>query len=167
MGHPSLRLAAACALALAFGAGCASLYWDAKKALREKGERLSAFPEEVAKQYDCDQRPLPFFKIERSEIVPPRVHSGGEFNHRMVTVLCPVRATGVETGRLSEAIRFRGDVVHKETRDTFEIRPGRWVIDAFVEVPPGTEPGVYAYELHFEGSNLAFDESWSFVVEPR
>jgi len=167
LGHPTLRLASACALALALGSGCASLYWDAKKSLREQGAHLTAFPEEVASQYDCAQRPLPFFKIEQSEVVPPRVRSGGEFNHRMVTALCPARPTEVETGRLSEAIRFRGDVVHRKTTERFEIRPGRWVVDAFVEVPADTEPGVYAYELRFEGPNLAFEESWSFVVEPR
>jgi hypothetical protein len=167
VGHPALRLAAACALGLACATGCASLYWDAKKALRQQGARLEAFPEQVAAQYDCAERNLPFFKIERSEVVPPRVRSGGEFNHRMVTVLCPARATEVERGRLLQSIRFRGDVVHREETRHFEIRPGRWVVDAFVDVPADTEPGVYAYELHFEGPNLAFDESWSFVVEPR
>jgi hypothetical protein len=166
LGHPKVTLAA-CALALAAASGCASLYWDAQKALREEGARLTAFPEQVAAQYDCEQRNLPFFKIERSEIVPPRVRSGGEFNHRMVTVLCPAHPTEVEAGRLLETIRFRGSLVHRETRDGFEIRPGRWVLDAFVELPAETEPGVYAYELHFEGPHLAFDESWSFVVEPR
>jgi predicted amidohydrolase len=165
VGHP--KVVAACLLFGALATGCASLRWSVQKAVREEGARLAAFPEAVAKEYRCARRRLPFFQIEKSEIVPPRVRSGGEFNHRLVTVLCPVHPTEVEVGRLSEGIRFRGALVHHQTRERFEIRPGRWVLDAFVELPPDAEPGVYAYELRFEGPSVAFERSWSFVIEPR
>jgi len=164
LGHP--KVVAACLLLVALGTGCASLRWSVQKAVREEGAQLSAFPEEVAREYDCAERKLPYFRIERSEIVPPRVRSGGEFNHRLVTVLCPANPTEVAIGRLSEGIRFRGRLVHREIRERFEIRPGRWVQDAFIELPPDAEPGVYAYELRFDAAAVSFEESWSFVVEP-
>jgi hypothetical protein len=164
LDHP--KIAAACLLLGALATGCASLRWSVQKAVREEGARMTAFPEEVAEEYGCAERPLPFFAIEKDEIVPPRVRSGGEFNHRLVTVLCPSHPTEVEVGRLSEAIRFRGELLHRETREGFEIRPGRWVLDAFVELPPDAEPGVYAYELRFEGRSIRFERSSSFVVEP-
>jgi hypothetical protein len=166
--RPSLALAArsVCVLlALALATGCASLRWSLAKALRQEGARLAGFPEEVAREYGCARRKLPFFAIERSEVVPPRLRSGGEFNHRLVYVLCPARPTEVEAGRLSEGIRFRGKLVHRETREGFEIRPGRWILDAFVELPYDAEPGLYAYELRFEGPSVAFEASLSFVVE--
>jgi hypothetical protein len=162
LDHPKV---AACLLLAALATGCASLRWSVQKAVREEGARLAAFPEAVAEEYGCAERRLPFFEIEKSELVPPRVRSGGEFNHRLVTVLCPAHATEVEVGRLSEGIRFRGEILHHETRERFEIRPGRWVLDAFVELPADAEPGVYAYELRFEGANVSFERSWSFVVE--
>lgn len=165
MGDP--KVAAVCLLLAWLATGCASLRWSVQKAAREEGARLEEFPEAVAEEYACARRPLPFFAIERGEIVPPRVPAGGEFNHRMVTVLCPARPTAVEVGRLVERIRFRGRLLHGQTRERFEIRPGRWVLDAFVEIPPDAEPGVYAYELRFEGPSVAFEESWSFAVEPR
>ena len=163
MGHP--KIAAAGLLLVALGTGCASLRWSVQKAVRSEGARLATFPEEVAREYGCAGRKLPYFAIERSEIVPPRVRSGGEFNHRLVTVLCPARPTEVATGRLSEAIRFRGRLVHREVREGFEFRPGRWIQDAFVELPPDAEPGVYAYELRFDAPDVSFEERWSFVVE--
>lgn len=166
MGHPKV-VAALCALLASLATGCASLRWSVQKASREQGAHLADFPEQVAEEYGCARRTLPFFAIEHGEIVPPRVPAGGEFNHRLVTVLCPAHPTEVEVGRLVEGIRFRGRLVHGETREHFEIRPGRWVLDAFIELPPDAEPGVYAYELRFEGANVAFDQSWTFAVEPR
>jgi len=166
LGHPKVA-AAACLLLASLATGCASLRWSVQKAARKEGARLAEFPEAVAEQYGCAKRRLPFFAIERGEIVPPRVRAGGEFNHRLVTVLCPAEPTGVEVGRLVEVIRFRGRVLHGQTRERFEIRPGRWILDAFVELPPDAEPGVYAYELRFEGPGVSFAESWSFAVEQR
>jgi hypothetical protein len=163
LGHP--KVAAACLLLVGLTTGCASLRWSLQKAGRSEGTRLAAFPEEVAAEYDCAHRKLPYFTIERSELVPPRVRPGGEFNHRLVTVLCPAHPTEVAVGRLVEGIRFRGRLVHRQTRGRFEIRPGRWVQDAFVELPADAEPGVYAYELRFEAPDVSFEQSWSFVVE--
>jgi hypothetical protein len=166
MDHP--KVAATClALALAALPGCASLRWSLQKAGREQGARLTAFPEEVASEYACAQRALPFLAVEQSEIVPPRVHPGEEFNHRLVYALCPERPTGVVAGRLVEGIRFRGELLHREVRDGFELRPGRWVLDAFIELPGGAEPGVYAYELRFEGGRVGFEQRHTFVVDPR
>jgi hypothetical protein len=164
VGDP--KVAAACLLLVALGSGCASLLWSVQKAVRTEGAQLAAFPEEVAREYACAERELPYFRIERSELVPPRVRSGGEFNHRLVTVLCPAQPTEVAIGRLSEGIRFRGRLLHRETRERFEIRPGRWIQDAFIELPPDAEPGVYAYELRFDAPGVSFAESWSFVVGP-
>jgi hypothetical protein len=164
MGHS--KVAAVC-LALALVPGCASLRWSLQKAGREQGAQLAAFPEEVAREYGCSERPLPFLAVERSELVPPRVHAGGEFNHRLVYSLCPARPTEVAAGRLVEAIRFRGEILHSKVRPDFELRPGRWVLDAFIEVPSGAAPGVYAYEIRFEGGAVDFDQRHTFVVEER
>jgi hypothetical protein len=165
LGPP--KIAAACLLLVAVGSGCASVRWSLQKAVRSEGAHLVAFPEDVAREYGCAERRLPYFTIERSELVPPRVRSGGEFNHRLVTVLCPARPTEVAVGRLSEGIRFRGRLVHRETRERFEIRPGRWIQDAFIELPPDAEAGVYAYELRFDAPDVSFERSWTFVVDPR
>jgi hypothetical protein len=85
----------------------------------------------------------------------------------MVYVMCPRRPTGVVAGRLLTRIRFRGDPIVRETRDAYEIRPGRWVVDAEVSLPDDAEPGVYAYEIAFQGQALNFRKSLTFVVGPR
>jgi hypothetical protein len=132
---------------------------------RTPGERLKTFPEKVWSQYDCDEQKLPFFEIERLEIVPRRVQPGGEFGHRMVYVMCPATQTGVVTGSLVSRIRHRGKVVMSERQRAYDLRPGRWVIDAFVTLPGEVDTGVYAFELEFNGRGVDFERSLTFAVE--
>jgi hypothetical protein len=147
--------------------GCASLRWSFQKAFRDEGIVNESFPELVWEEYDCETQKLPFFIIEKNELVPPKVEAGGEFNHRMVYVMCPDRATAVVPGRMSTRIHFKGHAIVDDTDDAYEIKPGRWVVDAFVEIPEDAEPGVYAYEVEFSGKGVAFDKSLTFLVEER
>jgi len=81
--------------------------------------------------------------------------------------MCPVRPTGVVSGRLRTRIRFRGDPIVRETTEAYEIKPGRWIVDAEVTLPENAEPGVYAYEMDFKGAALSFEKSLTFVVRAR
>jgi hypothetical protein len=166
LGHPALAPVAALALgvALAFAPGCASLRWSLQKWLRSAGTANLAFPEPVFEQYGCGARSLPFLAIELDELVPPRVRPGGEFNHRMVYALCPAAPTEVVTGLLHTRIRFRGEPLYDES-GTYELRPGRWRVDAIVEIPPDAEAGVYAYEISFAAPQLSFERSLTFLIE--
>lgn len=144
--------------------GCAGWRGNFQKALREEGIVNQGFPEAVWEEYDCDSQKLPFFIVEENELVPPRVKAGGEFNHRMIYVMCPQSPTEVVAGDFATRIRFKGDPIVDSTEAAYEILPGRWVVDSFVEIPASAEPGVYAYEIEFEGRGLTFEKSLTFLV---
>ena len=72
--------------------------------------------------------------------------------------------TAVVTGSLVTRIRFRGDPIVRERTEAYEIKPGRWVVDAEVTLPSAAEAGVYAYEIEFSGGDLHFSKSLTFVV---
>ncbi len=156
-------IAAALSLLLALS-GCATLRWNLQHSLRAPGERIEDFPEVVWNEYTCDDRKRPFFALETNELIPPQVEAGGSFNHRMIYAMCPVRPTAVVTGRLVTRIRFRGDPIVRERTEAYEIKPGRWVVDAEVSLPSAAEAGVYAYEIEFSAGALHFAESLTFVV---
>jgi hypothetical protein len=159
------RLAAALAAGALLALGCAGLAGSVRKSLREPGEHFEAFPEEVWRQYECEGRKLPFFKIERIELVPRKLRAGDEFNHRIVYALCPERSSEVLTGLLHTRILFRGQPVVSEREPAWEFKPGRWIVDAFVSVPENAEAGIYSMELAFESPTLSFEESRTFLVE--
>jgi hypothetical protein len=163
MVHPK-AVALLLALALALATGCAGVRWWVQKAVRDPGESLADFPEVVWEQYDCGSQRRPFFIIESNELVPPRVRSGGEFNHRLVYVMCPVNPTEVIAGQLATRIRFKGAPILVDTQPGWEVKPGRWIIDATVSLPADAEPGVYAYELEFDSAPVTFEKSLTFVV---
>jgi hypothetical protein len=144
---------------------CASLRWSVQKAFREEGSQNRSFPEAVWEEYDCDTQKRPFLIVEENELVPPKVNAGGEFNHRMIYAMCPQEATAVVPGKLSTRIRYKGSPIVENTDANYEIKPGRWVIDAFVEIPEDAEPGVYAYEVAFSGKGLNFNKSLTFLVK--
>jgi hypothetical protein len=145
--------------------GCASVAGSLRKSFREPGEHFEAFPEEVWKEYECEGRKLPFFKLERIELLPRKLRAGDEFNHRIVYALCPEHSSEVLAGTLHTRIRFRGAPVVSESDPAYEFKPGRWIVDAFVSVPEQAEAGIYSMELAFESAALSFEESRTFLVE--
>jgi len=164
LGHPTAI--ARLILALCFTA-CASLPAPLDRPFREPGQRLTDFPEAVAQEYQCAKQKLPWFKLEALEVWPKRVEAGGQLGHRMVYVLCTGRPTDVVTGRLEMRILHRGKPIADVPEPSYDLRPGRWIVDVFVAVPPEASDGVYALELAFKSAAVRFEKSETFVVEAR
>ena len=170
MGDPKRVIARAGLAALLIGSvACATPVWVGKlrRSMRKPGQELVDLPGKVERQYDCEEKKLPFFRLEKNELNPRRVHPGEELNHRIVYAMCPESPTGVVEGTLVTLIRFKGKPIATETLDPFEIKPGRWIVDAFIALPESAEVGVYALELHFtsETSEIELDESVTFGVD--
>ena len=151
-------LAAALVLAVTFG--CVQMQLK----MREPGERNTGFPDEVADEYHCAKRPLPFFEVEEDELLPERLTPGAEFNHRLQYVLCPVEETQVVSGTLHTRILYKGKPIHAES-STRDLQPGRWVVDAFITLPADAKPGVYALQSEFKSKHGKFDSRSTFLVE--
>jgi hypothetical protein len=81
--------------------------------------------------------------------------------------MCPKHSTEVVEGRLSRRIRFKGVPIVEKTDPIYEIKPGRWVVNAIVHLPDKAEAGIYAYELEFDSEPLEFEKSLTFLVVAR
>jgi len=145
---------------LGLALGCTSL----KLRFREPGEVLETFPEPVAEEYHCDKRPLPYFTVEKNELIPHRVKPGSEFNHRMVYILCPENPTQVVSGKLDTRILFKGKPIFAESID-HELKPGRWRVDTFIPIDAEVAPGIYALEIGFASKDGNFTKLSTFAVE--
>jgi hypothetical protein len=132
--------------------------------LRDPGESNKTMPDPVALEYHCDKRPLPFFEIEKNELLPDRVAPGQKLAHRIVYVMCPKRPTEVVAGSLETRIRFKGRAIFRD-RIEQELKPGRWVIDTYIPLPDQAEPGVYALEVDFASKHGDLQERSDFVVK--
>jgi len=142
---------------------CAPLYWDLKKGLRKPGETVLKHPDEVWKAYDCAKKRLPFVRMVKYEILPPEVYPGEEINQHFEYVLCPARPAEVLAGTLYRRIYYKGKVVFEDVTRNFELKPGKWAVDAFIRVPPDASPGVYYLEVVFRGP-VTLKEGQNFLV---
>jgi hypothetical protein len=136
-----------------------------ERPFRKPGTRMADFPEQVSAEYDCANQKLPWFKLEKLEVWPKRIEAGQDLGQRLVYVLCTANPTAVVTGKLERRIIYRGEPVLRDTDAKYELRPGRWVIDVMVTVPPAAPEGLYALELEFKGGNVKFTGSETFAVE--
>ena len=152
-------------LVVALLAGCAHPIGVARRALREPGETLRDLPERVEQELGCAGRARPYALLETNEVNPPRVRPGGAFNHRIVYALCPSTPTATVEGTLTTRIRFKGRVLVDDRIDGYELKPGRWVVDSSVALPPTAEPGVYALEWRFAGAGIEEGGSVTFAVQ--
>jgi hypothetical protein len=151
-----------CALALV---GCAYMPEPLERPFRKPGVRLAEFPEQVSTEYSCENQTLPWFKLEKLEVWPKRLEAGAELGHRVVYSLCTQNPTEAVTGKLETRIVYDGKPIVRDTDPKYVLRPGRWVIDVMVTVPPTAPQGLYALELEFKGKGVKFNGSETFVVE--
>jgi hypothetical protein len=96
------------ALLLAVATGCRNAL-VAAEVPAHPGRRAGRFSEAVWQEYDCGSQKRPFI-IERNELVPPEVRLAGEFNHRLVYVMCPGTDRGGDR-KPATRIRFKGNPI--------------------------------------------------------
>lgn len=157
-------------------ASCAGIVWNPEdtiqefignleKYIRKPGENLISHPNTVWEQYDCSDKKIPFLVIEKNELAPATVNPGEEFNHRLIYALCVEKTAKVIIGNLYRKIYFRGKLVFNDVSKDFELKPGKWSVDAFIAVPPQAKPGIYSLLVVFNSNQISFERSTRLVVK--
>jgi len=164
MGHSKTLIIG---LGLVSALGCAGVAGRLERALRSPGEKLRTVPDDVWSEYKCSEQKLPLFRLEQTELVPQRVTAGDDVNHRLVYALCPTEPTEVIEGTLQTRILFKGKPVLRDADGHYEIKPGRWVVDTFIQIPPQAETGIYSVQVEFVSQTVNFREERSFAVERK
>ena len=141
-----------------------SLYWDAKLTQRETGEHMIVDPTRIWRKLRCDNRKLPYAQIDENEIIPARLAAGEKINHHFVYSLCPSQPSKVEYARFTRSILYKGSIIFQDVVNNFELKPGRWSVDAFVTVSDKAEPGVYSLQVTMNSSSLNISVNSGFVV---
>jgi hypothetical protein len=165
MGHsPAVIVALVVALA---SAGCATTQrLVGRETLRPPGEKLETLPEQVASEYQCAAaKRKTFFKLEQTEVKPERVAAGAAVSHRIVYALCAPRPTDVVRGTLETRIVQGNRILARDRDPAWELKPGRWIVDATVEIPSAAQSGLYAIQVVFQSRAVKFRDERSFAVE--
>lgn len=108
----------------------------------------------VWKEYRCGMKTLPFIVLERNEISLAIVLPGEEFRQSFVYALCPAKPTKPVEVTLSRTIVSKGRMVLRDTVKHFKLKPGRWAVNALVNVPPQAKPGAYEFQLSLTSQTM-------------
>jgi hypothetical protein len=135
-----------------------------KMMISKPGIHHLAFPEEVAAEYDCAKRKLPFFAIETNELRPSHPKRGGQLKHRFVYVLCPSVPTESIDGKLTTRILHKARAL-KTDESSFSLEEGRWVINTSIILPEEAAPGAYALDIRFKSKQGDLVATAPFVIE--
>ena len=152
--------------------GCSSIqlqsnhyYEELITSLREPGEKLVSLPDEVWQEHKCDNKDRPYQKIETFEVTPKIIQPGESFNLRLLYSLCTGDRYDEIIGNLYTRIIFRGNYMINDLEKNHAMKPGRWLTDTFIDLPPAAKLGVYSIELEFISPKLQFKKQASFVVD--
>lgn len=153
MGKLSQRVTLYFVLILITVSGCTAIRQQIVAASRQPGEQITSTPDQVWKELNCAQRKRPFVEVEQMEVLPEMIKPGGRVNYRVIYVLCPRQPSEVLKTRIVRNMLFKGQPVAANVKNSFELKPGRWIVDSFFTLPPDSPFGVYALEVGFETPN--------------
>ena len=129
------------------------------------GETLHKGPEWAWKRHDCGRKALPFLAVERNLVHPPSIPAGSKLRHTLIYSLCPESAGVPVRVKLIRRVLLAGDVIHADVADDQELKPGRWIITAFIEVPPAAAAGKYELAVSIEAPKIHFAQRVPFTVQ--
>lgn len=134
----------------------------------EPGEKMLDLPEKIWKDYNCRNEALPIVKVEKNELTPQRLNPEKEmtFYHRMVYGLCADDKTKQISGKFFTRIYFQEKLVNTEVEE-YDIKPGRWQVNTYIQLPEKVESGVYTLEIEFSSPVAGFTVNNTFIVEPK
>ena len=61
-------------------------------------------------------------------------------------------------------VLYAGETLMSDRQPRYELKPGRWIVDATIEIPVTARTGVYAIEVQFEGRSVRFRGERAFAV---
>ncbi len=122
-----------------------------KFAYDEIGEHLIDTSVSVSSENNCTEtQKTPLADFEEQRLDPETVSAGEQFTHHLVYTVCDPDRDHIINGTLYRNIYLKGRLLHSEPKTIF-LKPGRWAINALIEVPAKTKPGIYTLKTEFIG----------------
>ena len=137
---------------------------DIKFKNRTRGEKQLADAATAAHDLGCSARSGALVRVDSHEVLPARPVPGRDVNQRLVISACGVGDNAV--GTLTRRVSFQGRTLFEDS-ERYTLKPGRWMIDVFIGVPPQAAPGPYHIDVKFDRRGASFSSTDNFTVVAR
>lgn len=129
------------------------------------GRKLVALPDDVWKREDCDARPLPYIRLDRSDIVPKIAKRGDQVVYTLAYTACVPQQPGYLLGEIMTRIYFDGRLKSQRLDKQYPVETGKWVVNTKVAVPANAEFGSYDVEAIVSAGVETIRDKIRFTVE--
>lgn len=130
------------------------------------GRKLVTAPEIAWQSANCGSRPLPYLRVDHSDVVPQVIKRGGAIIHRFAYVACVPAQPGYILGQFRTTVIFNGKELNTRIDKTFPVDSGGWIVDTEIAVPPQAEPGLYVVEASLLAKDASVQDRINFTVQP-
>jgi hypothetical protein len=133
---------------------------------RTPGAKMKLAASDVASREHCESLSFPYVRLDLSEVRPTRIEPGGKINHRLIYTMCPDALGRRIRGVLTTTIFHGNEKVFTDVARNLELKPGQWIVDADIVIPPAAKYGGYVLQVDFRGGGVTLGDSTSFTVSP-
>lgn len=124
-----------------------------------------SLPDEVWESESCASRPLPYLRLNRSDVMPNTAKPGEEIVYTFSYTACVPERPGYVLGELVTFIYLGERLISKRSDHQYPIDTGEWVVNTKVAIPKNAELGAYDVEATLSADGKTIMDSISFAVE--
>ena len=128
------------------------------------GRKLVVLPDAIWKRENCDVRPLPYIRLERSDVQPRRAKPGDEVIYKLAYVACVPPQPGYLLGEIHTRIHFQGRLQSQRSDTNYPVETGKWVVNTKIDVPAHAKPGRYALMAVVSAAGASIKDEIGFEV---
>jgi hypothetical protein len=128
------------------------------------GRKLVVLPDTVWKRENCEARPLPYLRLERSDLQPRQARAGEEVVYRLAYVACVPPQPGYILGKIQTRIVFGDRLLSERADPSYPVETGKWVVNTKIDVPPQAEPGRYTVTALISAAHASLRDEIGFEV---
>lgn len=128
------------------------------------GRKLVVLPDTVWKRESCEARPLPYLRLERSDVQPEQARAGEEVIYRLAYVACVPPQPGYLLGRIQTRIHFEDRLLSERVDPNYPVETGKWVVNTKIDVPAQAQPGRYTVSAVVSAAGTSLKDQLGFEV---
>ena len=128
------------------------------------GRKLVVLPDTVWKQESCEARPLPYLRLERSDVQPKQARAGDEVLYGLTYVACVPPQPGYLLGKIQTRIHFQGRLLSERSDPNYPVETGEWVVNTKIDVPAQAQLGHYTVTATVSAAGTSLNDELGFEV---
>lgn len=129
------------------------------------GRKLVALPDDVWKREGCEVRPLPYLRLDRSNIQPKIAKRGDQVIYTLAYIACVPQQPGYILGEIQTHIYLDGRLKSRRSDKQYPVETGKWVVNTEVAVPADAKGGMYDIEAIVSADGATIRDKIRFTVE--